>query len=242
MMITPVHSHRPDLSPYLVHLSRNCFGATARDNVISILKDGVLEARSPFGAAKAHFRSKGWCDSAFMESQRVVCFSETPISQIDGLVDPGIERQYEFQPYGVIFTRDYLLTRGVSPVGYLNQYPGDLSFEWPIRHYNRLMDAAVLGDDGVPNAERWNNSPIAHVVPYLESIGEWNTIKKDFSFEREWRHIGDLEFALQDVFGVVVREGDKTALWRDLRAAGIPTDELIRFEWVAASPPTSAAA
>jgi hypothetical protein len=51
MKITDVLARRTDLSTFLVHLTRDANGRTARQNLDSIIQDNLIEARSPFGAA-----------------------------------------------------------------------------------------------------------------------------------------------------------------------------------------------
>jgi hypothetical protein len=54
-----------------------------------------------------------------------VCFTETPLSEVHCL---DIEkRTVEWEPYGVVFLKDRLLIRGVSPVLYLNKTDGTMN-------------------------------------------------------------------------------------------------------------------
>ena len=56
---------------------------------------------------------------------RAVCFTETPLSEIHCLLDID-RRQVDMEPYGIVFLKDRLLTRGVSPVLYLNNSDGTM--------------------------------------------------------------------------------------------------------------------
>lgn len=221
---------RPDLSPYLVHLTRPGHGATARDKLISIVSGGVIEARTPYGIAVAHLDYMGWTDPALKECQKVVCFSETPLANIDGLLNPGIWRRYNFQPYGVVFPRSRMIHIGANMVQYLNQYRGN-GFEWRVRAYNEMINAAVLGADGEPDVDQWNESPVAKVTPLIESIGEWpteygGTKTKEFSFEREWRVVGDFSFHLVHAHGLIVPSGEASAVRAKLEGVGVDGDYL----------------
>src|SRR5687768_9288452 len=122
-------AERPDLSPYLVHLTRDYSGA-ARENLISIINDRKIEARNPYGIAVAHLRGTGCVGADFTDSQRVACFSETPVDFLPHHIDPGKWRKYHFRPYGLSFSRDYMLGKGANWVWYINQFTGDGSFEW----------------------------------------------------------------------------------------------------------------
>lgn len=86
---------RPDFSPHIVHLTRDYLPRTslrrtsARDNIFSILADRRIEARTAYGIAVRHLEAIGCDDRAFMDSQKVACFSETPMAHLSHLIDPG---------------------------------------------------------------------------------------------------------------------------------------------------------
>jgi hypothetical protein len=115
---------RRDLSPFLVHLTRDYEGTSAEDNLASILKTAVIEARNPYGIAIRHLEQIAVTDEVALTTQHVACFSETPPDDLHGLVSPGIWRRYKFRPYGLAFDREHMLYHGVNPVWYLKQLPG----------------------------------------------------------------------------------------------------------------------
>jgi hypothetical protein len=220
---------RPDLSPYVVHLTRNypvggpppSFKVTpARDNLINILTTQIIEARNPYGIAVARLNKIGCWGPDFMNSQRVACFSETPLEHLDHHIQPGSWRRYQFQPYGVAFTREDLLHVGGSPVGYVNQFPGN-GFKWKVHDWNALIDAAAL-IDGKPDPIKWQSSAVAQLTPFQESMGAWynkysaGQKAKDFSWEREWRFHGNFSFHLTQVEAVIVPVGQVDIFRSDL--------------------------
>lgn len=214
---------RADLSPVIVHLTKNGYGADARTNLIEILSECRLEARSAFGVGEVKLRRLG-LDDEFVECQRVVGFTETPLDQLPSHLDPGVWRTYEFKPYGVAFPRRYMLDKGANQVWYLNSYPG--GFRWRVLDVNELIEEAVANDDGEPDPSAWENSYIARLTPFMEVVGEWEkswgTKRKDFAFEREWRYQGDFEFSFTDLSAIIVPPGESEAVGNELEDRGIP--------------------
>lgn len=208
---------RRDFSKHLVHLTRNLQESSARDNLLSILSNRTIEARSPFGVAVARLKIAGCDTESALASQRVCCFSETPLEDLGGLIDPGMWRRFKFQPYGVVFERDFMVAKGANPVWYLNSYsaPG-VTFEWLVRDVNTLIDAVIMSESATPDAKAaaFQKSPMCRLAPMIETMGKWRrpsggTRKKDFSFEREWRHAGDFHFTPNDVKAILTPPEDR---------------------------------
>lgn len=212
---------RPDLSPYLVHLTRDLSdGSSARDNLVSILNDRCIEARNPHGLAVPHLPHIGIDDPQFLECQRVVCFSETPLEHLSGLVDPGIWRKYHFRGYGLAFEKQQLVDRGANPVWYLNGFRGN-GFRWLSKSVNALIDDQLRDENSNLAPNRFEESEIARLTPYIEVMGEWptgygGTLKKDFSFEREWRIKGDFRFEEDSVAAIIVPPGKADSVLKRL--------------------------
>jgi hypothetical protein len=222
---------RRDLSPFLVHLTRDYEGTPADENLVSILTSGVIEARNPYGIAIRHLEQIDVTDESALATQRVACFSETPPDDLHGLVSPGIWRRYTFRPYGIAFDRNHMLYHGVNPVWYLNSYQG--THDWLAHEVNELIDAVAVTKNKKQGAEAFAAAPIARLTPYMEVIGEWGAKKKDFTFEREWRHVGDFRFAIDDVAAVITppNEGNDireqlTERWGEARISDIAFREL----------------
>jgi hypothetical protein len=199
---------RRDISQYVVHLTRDYNGTLARDNLLSILADLTIEARNPYGVAIAHLKLIGRATDAALKTQRVVCFSETPPDDLYGLINPGIWRRYKFRPYGVAFTREYALDHGANAVWYLNSYVGQIQHRWLAKDVNDLIDAVAIPGSAEEGGLAFAGSTIARLTPFMEVVGSWDTMKKDFTFEREWRRRDDFTFGAADVAAVIVPPGE----------------------------------
>jgi hypothetical protein len=103
---------RPDLTPYLIHLTKNtkeADGFSAFDNLVSILKTGRISGSSP---------GKGFIKG----SSRAACFMDVPFAALKYVLnvsntDPANPR---YEPYGVFVTKKYAYKNGCRPVLYLS--------------------------------------------------------------------------------------------------------------------------
>jgi hypothetical protein len=103
---------RPDLSPYLVHLTRNSKGengSSAFENLVSILLDGVINGSTT---------KKGFIKG----SNPATCFMDVPLSSLKYVLnedntDPSNPR---YEPYGIIITKKIAYKKGCRPVLYLS--------------------------------------------------------------------------------------------------------------------------
>lgn len=213
------------MSAYLVHLTRNYEGSDARTNLLNIIAERTVEARNPFGIA-LHRLTKHKCNVAdALATQKVACFSETPLEDLSGLIDPGVWRKYQFRPYELVWKREYMLLAGANPVWYTNSYsaPGK-DFPWLAHSINDLIrEVCVNPDTGDPSPDRFTASEIAKLTPLIETMGSWPSYlgtgrrkTKDFSFEREWRHVGHFRFSLKKVQAIITPEDDEEAFRAEL--------------------------
>ncbi len=180
MQITELLARRTDLSTFLVHLTREAGGRTARDNLLQIITTNTLRVLSSFGPAlkalnEAHRPT---------DSQRCVCFTETPLEHVSLLTEPLDEpRNIQFERYGIAITRKQGRRRRVNPVWYLDMTPAP-GHNWLTNAVSELVDAAVATGN-------FDAQPIARLAPFMDWIGVWPTGRKEFWWEREWRHRGD---------------------------------------------------
>lgn len=182
----------------------------------------TIEARSPFGVAIARLKRAGCDTESALASQSVCCFSETPLEDLGGLIDPGVWRQFGFQPYGVVSERDFMLVKGANPVWYLNSYSGPgIHFDWLVNDMNRLIDAVLSSPSATADAKAaaFLESPTCRLAPMIEVMGRWGTKTKDFSFEREWRHAGDFHFNPGDVTAILTPREDRDGFLAELEEA-----------------------
>jgi hypothetical protein len=193
---------RTDLSTFVVHWSRDLGNTPALENLKSILESQTLIAKTPYGAAVSRLEELDDenAKTAALESQRVVCFTEAPLEQAWSFVCEITGRTTPLQPYGVAFTKQTARRLGVNPVLYMDMTPGH---DWAVKDAaEKLVERAIEAGDFV-------GDPIARLAPFLDWMGTWPSgKKKEFWWEREWRHLGDLSFSLHHVAVVLCPEKD----------------------------------
>jgi hypothetical protein len=184
--IREVLNRRTDLSTFVVHLTRDSEGRTARQALDSIISGRMLRARTPMGWAKEQDDPK----DPKKQTQRVVCFSETPLEHIYSLVTDIEGRAIRLQPYGLAFTKLVARRMGINPIWYIDMTPGQ---DWILqRAIETLRDEAI-------KTGKFHEQPMARLTPFLEQMGTWPTRQKEFWWEREWRHVGDLLLAASGI-------------------------------------------
>ena len=187
-------ARRSDLATFIVHFTRNTDdGLRARKNLRSILKDRVIEARSPFGPAASSVKSTlDW------KSQNCVSFSETPLEHVYCLTGRIAKRQVHLTRYGLAFTRMTARKKGANPVWYVDITPGH---DWLMNPINFLINATI------EKRKQFRTSRLAQITPFIEQMGSGPSYRKEFWWEREWRHRGDFSFSLNEViFGFAPEE------------------------------------
>jgi hypothetical protein len=180
--IREVLHRRTDLSTFVVHLTRDRERRTARDALDSIFNERVLRAVTPMG----------WADTQDdpanekKQTQRVVCFSETPLEHTYWLVANIEGRQVQMKPYGVALPKLLARRLGVNPIWYVDMT--DSGRDWTIaKAIQKLRDEAV-------ESGAFHDQDIAHLTPFFEPMLTWRVRGKqhEWWWEREWRHVGDL--------------------------------------------------
>ncbi|MGO9165422.1 MAG: abortive infection system antitoxin AbiGi family protein [Candidatus Sulfotelmatobacter sp.] len=152
-----------------------------------------MEARSPFGPAWRSLRK-----SREKDSQNCVSFSEAPLEHVYCLTGRIPNRQVHLSRYGLGFTRMTARRKGVNPVWYVDITPGH---EWLMNPINRLIERTV------ETRKRFRTSQLALIAPFIEQMGTGQTYRKEFWWEREWRHRGGFKFQLSEViFGFCPEE------------------------------------
>jgi hypothetical protein len=182
--IRTVLGRREDLSTFLVHLCRNRAGVTAVEALMRIVTERRLRAMTPMGWAKSNDDPS---DSA-SQSQRTVCFSETPLQHVHSLFADIEGRSIRLEPFGLALTKVVARRVGVNPVWYVDMTTAG-GREWAEA---RALDAIR---DGAVSRGNFHSSPESKVLPFCEHMGTWPCSRKEFWWEREWRHRGDLDLA-----------------------------------------------
>ncbi len=95
---------RPDLTPYLIHLTRTRGGRSGFENLIKILRTGTVRGSTRTGFIKG--------------SIPAACFMDVPFHALKAVCTPENVDRYE--PYGVVVTKRMAYERGARPVLYLS--------------------------------------------------------------------------------------------------------------------------
>ncbi len=123
-----------------------------------------------------------------LDSQRVVCFTETPLEYTYLLLKEIEGRKCQFGPYGVAIPKRLGRNAGANPVWYVDISPTGI--EWLSNSINALVEDAVKSNG-------FEKSPIARLAPFVEQMGSGQAAntgtayRKEFWWEREWRFLGN---------------------------------------------------
>lgn len=185
---------RDDMSPFVVHLTRDYDGDSAISNLVSILQDKVIYARTAhclFNHLIEKFQPK------LQDEFKSVCFTETPLTQIERLVTKVPGKKIELQPYGLVFKKDAVLEKGASPAIYINA-KGVPRREYLLRqfrdHFANTTGLAAF-------KKKYPNDHEAIIWHY--SLMNIMRAGHDFAWEREWRFKGDFEFKYFDLVAII---------------------------------------
>ncbi|NMD59424.1 UNVERIFIED_ORG: abortive phage resistance protein AbiGi (putative antitoxin) [Nocardia globerula] len=208
---------RADLSPYLIHFTRDT-DSPARVNLLSILDGGTIDAKTDFGMAKALVNEFGAEQAGALDgaglSQKVVCFTETPLEHCSMMVKEIVGRSCRFTSYGIVFTKSVAKQRDCNPVWYLNMDVGNRS--WLTKDVNVMVEDCInhIRSGGKADPAKMGRYRMLRLFPFMEqTLG----VNKDFSWEREWRCRGDFVFGSKDVSAVFAPEAEHDDLSREIR-------------------------
>lgn len=119
--INEVLHRRSDLATFVVHFTRRTPTSSAEENLVQMLVNGCIEARTPMGWARGIAERAG---PAAVDSQKVVCFSEAPLEHLYSLTADINGRRIALEPYGIAFTKMVVRRRGANPVWYVDMSYG----------------------------------------------------------------------------------------------------------------------
>jgi len=210
-----VIERREDVSRFMVHLTRDDRadfiedGGTARENLISILQDKEIKA---YNAYCYHHYKLNSLPKRIQEEFKVACFSEAPLNEIKNLITPVEGQRCRLAPYGLVFTKPWLLKKGAQPALYINCY-GDN------RIVRKAFDQVFYGSKELKFADdKWR------MLPFVNVMQE----NHDFAWEREWRIVGGLKFSYGNVPCLVLPENGEDDIKESAAANGIAW---ISTEW-----------
>jgi hypothetical protein len=103
---------RPDLTPYLIHLTKNTEAEdeySAFDNLVSILKTGQIRGST---------KKKGFIRGP----NPAACFMDVPFVSLKYILDKdnADPEDPRYEPYGIFVTKKYAYNQGCRPVLYLS--------------------------------------------------------------------------------------------------------------------------
>jgi hypothetical protein len=188
---------RSDISPFLVHLTRD---DTPTGNAKATLEKIIDERKLIASEHEISDVKYGGNTTNILPTDKkkyfgAVCFTETPLNEVHCLLDISY-RGIDLSRYGLVFVRDRLQKKGVCPVLYVNNENGDM--DGVFRSLFSLIDS--------------HPDEAARVLPLFAVFGQkiqapGVSVRPlgsiDFRWEREWRYppiAGELRFGEEDVF------------------------------------------
>lgn len=202
-----VTDSREDVSRFVVHLTRDDredfkYGATARDNFLSIIKQKRIGAFRPHCLHAPQI--KGFSRKVRRKFY-VSCFTEVPLTQLRFLVQRIKGRQVCLEPFGFVFDKRTLIEKGAQPALYINSYSGNDALKKSINRIFELSRKNEFEDD------------LARILPFVNAMHE----KYDFTWEREWRVAGDFHFKHSNIVCCVLPSSGQEDIREKLIQAGI---------------------
>ena len=206
--IREVLQRRSDIATFVVHFTRQHGALTAEQNLVRILVQGCIEARSPMGWARRDTTQLG---PVVADAQKTVCFSEAPLEHFYTLTTQIDGRRVALEPYGIAFTKMVARRKGANPVWYVDMSDGH---SWDLAHaLDRMRDEArrkAIRE----GAASFVSDPASAILPFIEQMGTWSTTQKEFWWEREWRKLGNFSFSSEEVALIIAPEVAHPALHR----------------------------
>lgn len=178
---------RRDVSPFLIHLTRAGMDLRTYGNLsgTEILERILGEQRllALFSKSDVQYGGNRTTDVAWEQRfLKAVSFSETPLDETHCLLEIA-GRRVKLEPYGLVFFKDLLAARGVSPVIYLNNMAGDKD------QVAQDLFALAAANSGLAQ----------QILPLVSFFGKHITPPgarnvqvgvNDWRWEREWRYPG----------------------------------------------------
>lgn len=172
--------------------------------LVTILKTGILHPQpgmvdSPVGFTYSFPIS---VDTDEMFGSFCVCFCDIP------LADLGIHVK-KYGPFGVAFTKGFLVGKGASPVFYIakdalrkGKHPVGREFEELLTLAARVLDPGHAKGDPRKLWTLMEWHLLTHLKPFDSQLLEDD--KANYYMEREWRVINGFRFQVHDVARVII--------------------------------------
>lgn len=222
---------RGDISPFLAHLTRDIEiegGLTAFRALEKIIQTRTLKCGPTLVSdARYGMYTADMDDDAKSALFSAICFTETPLSEVHCLLEIAY-RKVHLAPYGLVFLKDRLASKGVSPVLYINNEKGDKD-----KLFQALCSLAYAKRDAARK-----------LLPLIAVFGQ--KIKSpstqdhqlgmvDFRWEREWRYPfteGPLDLIEDDIFIGLCPDRDIEHFEALLPSVGF-IDPMMNMKWYA---------
>jgi hypothetical protein len=167
-------SEREDVSRFMVHLTRDDrqdydHGGSARSNLLSILSEKRVRALSPHCTFNRQIKALSGKNAVMFHT---TCFTETPLNRIHLLVRDILGRGVKLAPYGICFTKDFIVQQRGQPTIYINEYNNNT---WLRECVDELFEKSVTPTKVI--------KPHWRTLPFVNSMHDGY----DFLWEREWR-------------------------------------------------------
>jgi len=177
-----VVERRGDISPYLVHFTKD--SADGTHPAKAVLEEIIRERQLRPGQTEVSAVKYGGYTADMDVGDRrrffgAICFTETPLNQLHAMIQiqgTGIR----LSKYGLVFSKVALARKNVQPVYYLNNELGDKDLT--VQTLFGLIDTALRSPtDLLPLFEVFGQKIKG---PHMHQRPQGNV---DFCWEREWR-------------------------------------------------------
>jgi len=184
---------KKDYSKYLIHLTRGRAGHSGSKILNTILYEKTLRAYQHH----CYFdKNLALPDSVEIKDQfKVICFTETPLGQIDALLQPLLGRWNQPEPYGLVFEKKFIREMGGNPVFYVTR---DVAL--PLWQLYWKVKKNEFHEKLHKNACR--------TLALVTLCDDRKDAKSDWHWEREWRIVGDFHFGLDQIYCGICPESE----------------------------------
>lgn len=166
-----------DYSPFLVHLTKSTNNSSAQEVLRHILDERALVAYRPWCIWRENLERPE--NENLCERFKVVCFTETPLDQIEILLRKVKKRMYQPDSYGLVFDKTYIREKGGgNPVFYVTK-----QIAKPLSALYAKQKTSI--DDDMCR--------LLALTTICQKDNDWH-------WEREWRIVGELRFKYEDVY------------------------------------------
>ena len=188
---------RIDFSRFLVHLTKDSNEKSAKDTLLDIYEDRTIEARNHHCLFGPLLKTGGFAKD-IKEKFNTVCFTETPLNEINKLTKPIPGRSVKLAPYGLVFWRDLMLDEGASQAIYINTKGTEIKNYLITQFHEKFSNSKnyIL----FKKSEHWHEEAINY-FSLINIISD----NYDFSWEREWRLCKDFHFKQRQVVAIIAK-------------------------------------